>query len=166
MSNGKHIGKTIRDVDGLHNSWQKHLFSNKPVTYEVIKAFAVKHHVLSGKWMLFTHRGGKVDHLWSLIASAVIKNDIVCFSAKVSTCKDEDNSHVICIYNEDFTNIEEVLEAEKAIRNVGIKGKLTYKPDVYTHLGIYKGNEWNIKPIIMISQFSLNSGSSEIQSFV
>ncbi|XP_045170817.2 UPF0696 protein C11orf68 homolog isoform X1 [Mercenaria mercenaria] len=155
-----------KDLHGLKESFRHHILNNKPVNYQIIKDLAIKYNVLGGKWLHFTSQGGKVDHLWSLIASSVIKDDIPCYAAKVSAHDDDDNSHVICIYNNDFTNNDEVLDAEKAIRNMGLKGRLMYKPDVYTYLGIYAKNKWKIKPFLMISQYSLNTGSSVIESFV
>lgn len=155
----------LEDLDGLIETWQQHLNGNKPVNYEVIKDLALRYHIRTGKWILFSDQGGKVDHLWSIIATSVIKDNIPCHSAKVST-NDAECEHVICIYNTDFTDTGEVLEAEKAIRQMGIKGRLQYKPDIYTDLFIYAGNEWGLKPFIMTSQFDLSTRSSIIKSLV
>ncbi|XP_053407560.1 UPF0696 protein C11orf68 homolog isoform X2 [Mercenaria mercenaria] len=153
------------DFDGLFDSWEEHLEAERPVNYEIIKDLALKHRILCGKWILFTDQGGKVDHLWSVIASSVVADDIPCFSAKVSTFEDDVN-HVICIYNSDFTDKNEVLESEEAIRNMGLKGRLQYKPDIYTHLFIYAKNEWKLKPFTMTSQYNLLTKSSIIKSYV
>ena len=44
---------------------------------------------------------------------------------------------MISIYTEDFTNEDNVFEVEKMLRQVS-KKVLTYKPDIFTVLGIYR----------------------------
>lgn len=133
------------------------------MTYDNIKELALNHNVKSGKWLLFVESGGKVDHLWSVIASAIINNSLPCNSAKVSSYK-EGTNHVLCIYNNDFTNYEQVMNSEQAIRQMGIKSKLLYKPDVYTHLGVYSGNPWNLVPNILISNYDIVRRTSVIEN--
>ena len=36
---------------------------------------------------------------------------------------------------------------------MGFKGKLTYKPDIFTYLGIYRGNKFGIMPNIYTSKY-------------
>lgn len=55
---------------------------------------------------------------------------------------------MICVYTDDFTDRLGVLEADSAIRAAGIKCLLTYKPDVYTYLGIYRANRWHLCPTL------------------
>lgn len=135
------------------------------VNHETLKDLALEYQVLTGKWILFTDHGGKVDHLWSLIAKFIMENEYPCCSAKVSAHLNS-NRQVISIYNPDFTNTVEVLEAERAIRRMGIKGRLQYKPDIYTYMFTFGRNRWGIKPYIMTSEFDLKTWSSIVKTVV
>lgn len=139
--------------------------SGRPVNFQTISELALNHNVKSGKWLFFADSGGKVDHLWTIVARAIINNTLPCNSAKVSTYNNSER-HVICIYNNDFNDKEQVLSAENAIRNMGIKSKMSYKPDVYTCLNIYRRNKWGLPAIIMHSNYDLLRGSSVIESTV
>lgn len=150
------------DLGGLYNSWEELLYSGRPVNFQTIRELALNHNVKSGKWLFFADSGGKVDHLWTIVASAIINNTLPCNSAKVSTY-DGSERHVICIYNNDFSDKEQVLSAENAIRNMGIKSKMSYKPDVYTCLNIYRRNKWGLPPNIMYSNYDLLKGTSVIE---
>ena len=82
------------------------------------------------------------------------------FSAKVSThetsYKDRRHRgegrdpHVICVYNRrDFSDQDAIFELEDSIRRVGVKCRMTYKPDAFTHLGIYRDNKWKVRAIYL-----------------
>ena len=73
-------------------------------------------------------------------------------AAKVSPRDREENTHVICVYTEDFTNKEQVRAVEKGLRKVGVTSVMRYKPDVYTTLGIYRDNPWGLKPTLYTSR--------------
>ena len=154
------------DLGGLFDSWEQFLSSGRPVNFQNIRELALNHNVKSGKWLFFADSGGKVDHLWSIVANAIVNNTLPCNSAKVSSYDKNKNSHVICIYNNDFSDKEQVLNAEQAIRNMGIKCKMTYKPDVYTCLNIYRRNKWGIPANIMLSNYDLLRGTSIIESIL
>ena len=49
-------------------------------------------------------------------------------------------SQVVCIFNKDFLDFEEVCESEKTIRDLGLKLRLSYKPNVFTELDIFSQN--------------------------
>lgn len=149
------------DLDGLEESWDTFLATGQPVTYEHIKELALNHNVKTGKWLFFAESGGKIDHLWSIVSTAIVQNSLPCISAKVSSYDGREN-HVVCIYNSDFSNQEQVMSSEQAIRSMGIKSKLLYKPDVYSYLGVYSGNPWKIKPNILVSNFDILKGASVV----
>lgn len=153
------------DLGGLSDSWEEMLDSGRTVNFQNIKELALNHNVKSGKWLFFSDSGGKVDHLWYIVATNIINNMLPCNSAKVSTYE-RTGRHVICIYNNDFSDQEQVLGAEQAIRQMGIKSKMMYKPDVYTMLNIYHGNQWRIPAHIMYSNYDLLRGSSVLTSLV
>ena len=66
----------------------------------------------------------------------------------------DSGEYVICVYTKDFTNKEEVWAAERSLRKLGVKLTLYYKPNIYTTLGIYAGNEWQLRPTIYHSEFA------------
>ncbi|KAF8898034.1 translation initiation factor eIF 4e-like domain-containing protein [Gymnopilus junonius] len=86
----------------------------------------------------------KIDMLWGKVLY------FLCMErkkgmAKVSTFK-EGEKHVICVYVDDYTDRAEVTALRKALRGIGIKSKIGFKPDAYSHLNIYKENPWKIRP--------------------
>ena len=107
----------------------------------------------SGKWLLYEPPGDELDKIWADIARATVQGNLGS-AAKVSTRIDNER-HVICVYNEDFTDRESVLNLEKGLRRLGIGTMLSYKPDIYTDLGIYDKNKWGIKPTICSSKYDL-----------
>lgn len=54
---------------------------------------------------------------------------------------------VICVYTDDSRTGRAALEAGAAIRAAGVKCLLTYKPDVYTYLGIYRATAGTSAPL-------------------
>uniref|UniRef100_A0A671PLY7 Chromosome 11 open reading frame 68 n=1 Tax=Sinocyclocheilus anshuiensis TaxID=1608454 RepID=A0A671PLY7_9TELE len=68
-----------------------------------------------------------------------------------------DSRHVICVYNQNFTEEEQVMRLDAVIHAAGVKCVLYYKPDVYSYLGIYRNNRWKICPTIYESMFDLES---------
>lgn len=159
------LDEALDDRNALYYSWEAFLKTGNPVTYEVIKELALNHNVTSGKWLFFAQSGGKIDHLWSVVASAIVNNDLPCTSAKVSTYNGtEDSNHVVCIYNDNFTDYDQVMRSEEAIRKIGIKAKLLYKPNVYTLLGVYSGNHWDLTPNILVSNFDIVKRVSVVEN--
>ncbi|XP_077083472.1 UPF0696 protein C11orf68 homolog [Siphateles boraxobius] len=153
---GPHYCVETRDVDGLQDSWETLLASGRSVTYHTIRELALNHSVLSGKWIMHLDTGFKVDRAWESIARAVLDGRII--SAKASPRDPRsDSRHVICVYNQNFTDEEQVMRLDATIRAAGVKCVLNYKPDVYTKLGIYRNNRWKICPTIYESMFDLES---------
>ena len=50
-----------------------------------------------------------------------------------------------------MTNENEIVGVERAIRNVGFRADLQYKPAIYTELGIYRNNKFGIRPTVYTS---------------
>ena len=123
---------------------------------------ASKYRLTVGKWMIFTHTNA-VDFIWKKIIQSMFDDKLKhVISAKVSPLEDTegdppDKKHLICVYNKNFLDKKEVFEAESSIRNVYPRGKLTYKPDIFTYLGIYRKNQWKIKPTLHETQGSFSS---------
>ena len=144
------------DVEGLQRDWESLLTSGRPVNFQAVKDLALKHDVLSGKWLMHLDTGFKVDHAWECVARAVVDGKIS--SAKVSPRDPPpNNKHVICVYNQSFADENQVIQLDAAIRATGVKCSLSYKPDVYTYLGIYRNNCWKMCPTIYESKYKLDS---------
>ncbi|XP_020020339.2 UPF0696 protein C11orf68 homolog isoform X1 [Castor canadensis] len=145
------------DVQGLQAAWEALQTSGRPITPSTLRHLAITHHVLSGKWLIHLAPGFKLDHAWAGIARAVVEGRLQV--AKVSPRAKEGGRQVICVYTDDFTDRLGVLEADSAIRAAGIKCLLTYKPDVYTYLGIYRANRWHLCPTLYESRFQLGGNA-------
>ncbi|XP_019955668.2 UPF0696 protein C11orf68 homolog [Paralichthys olivaceus] len=142
------------DVMGLQESWEKLLGSGRSVSFQAVKELALNHGVLSGKWLMHLESGFKMDHAWECVARAALDGKIS--QVKVSSFDPKgEGKQVICAYNQNFTDESEVIRLDSAIRATGVKCALTYKPDAYTHLGIYRSNRWKLCPTIYESKFDL-----------
>ena len=71
--------------------------------------------------------------------------------------------HVIIAYNTDYTDTEQVMRVENLLRSAGVNTPLTYKPDIYSALGIYRNNKWGFRPTIYSSRVMLMQGKSKIE---
>ncbi|KAK0151293.1 UPF0696 protein C11orf68 [Merluccius polli] len=142
------------DVVGLQESWDRLLAGGRPVNFQTVRELALNHRVLSGKWLMHLDAGFKLEHAWECVARATLDGKIK--QAKVSPHDPtSDGKQVICVYNSDFTDEDEVMRLDAAIRSTGVKCPLSYKPDVYTYLGIYRNNRWKLCPTIYESKFNL-----------
>ncbi|XP_038046494.1 UPF0696 protein C11orf68 homolog [Patiria miniata] len=155
------------DRVGLCQAWEDLLHSGQPVTFQEIKRIAVAHRCLSGKWMVMKETGIHADLTWERIFRATVAGQLGT-STKVSSAPamgdDSDYSHVICIYSEDFTDKSGVMKLETRLRQLGIRCRLTYKPDAFTHLRIYRDNEFGLKPTIYASEFDVRKNASVVIS--
>jgi len=131
-----------QDLEGLSASFRS-LVSSETVTVPEIDRIAGVHKVLSGKWMIYSDTK-RIDVLWGKVVRLLCL-DLKRGSAKVSPNQGGD-SHVICVYVDDYSNMDEVNALRKALRAAGVFWKIGFKPDVYTHLGIYAKNQWDIRP--------------------
>ncbi|XP_057709874.1 UPF0696 protein C11orf68 homolog [Corythoichthys intestinalis] len=150
---GPNYSPCTGDVDALQEDWEKLVASERPVNFQNIKELALNHDVLVGKWLMYLDSGFKVDHAWECVARATVDGKI--FSAKVSPNDYKSSRHVICVYNKNFTDESQVVQLDAHIRASGVKCQLSYKPDVYTYLGIYRNNRWKLCPTIYESKFNL-----------
>ncbi|XP_035483135.1 UPF0696 protein C11orf68 homolog isoform X1 [Scophthalmus maximus] len=142
------------DVHGLQKSWEKLLASGRPINFHTVRELALKHRVLAGKWLMHLDSGFKLDHAWECVARAALDGKVSM--VKVSTYDPKGEARqVICTYNHNFSDESEVIKMDSIIRATGVKCPLTYKPDVYTYLGIYRNNRWKLCPTIYESKFDL-----------
>lgn len=88
---------------------------------------------LSGKWLIFDSITS-IDKHWKKVLDA-LDNNLLGPSAKVCTSKkkigfENNDRRVICVFTEDYNDLDDVWRVEKAIRSIGIENKLLYKLDV------------------------------------
>ncbi|KAM4564117.1 UPF0696 protein C11orf68 homolog [Fundulus diaphanus] len=151
---GPSHGSGTGDVAGLQESWEQLLASSRPVSFQTVRELALNHGVLSGKWLMHLDSGFKVDHAWECVARATLEGKISVVKVSPYNPKTE-GRQVICVYNQNFTDEGDVVRLDSVIRATGVKCPLSYKPDVYTYLGIYRNNRWKLCPTIYESKFDL-----------
>ncbi|XP_038075538.1 uncharacterized protein LOC119743222 isoform X2 [Patiria miniata] len=138
----------------LKTAWEELFarYTSRP-THEAICSFAKEQRCMVGKWLLHAATGSQIDGLWSDIARAVVEGKLGS-AAKVSPRREEGAYmyHVICVYNDDFTDIEAVRGVEKGIRSLGFFRDMMYKPDLFTYLKIDDKNHYRVKPNIYSSK--------------
>lgn len=54
------------------------------------------------------------------------------------------------------------MKAEGQLRSAGLLGDLHYKPEIFSHLGIYRNNAWGFRPSIYMSRMARNEKKSKI----
>ena len=113
---------------------------------------------MGGTWLSHHDLGDPVDRAWEKIARATVEGKLGTH-AKVTPCQDQKGSedlyegnHTISVYIKDFTDKAEMLRVEKALRSLGITEIMKFKPRVYSSIGIYSNNEWNVRPTIYTSR--------------
>jgi len=102
--------------------------------------------------MIFSDTSFKTELNWNKIVKAIVKKRIPSRVANVSQ-NDGTEDHCICVFNKDYTNMQEVNELDQALRSIGIHTQMVYKPNVFSYTGIYSGNEWGIRPTIYKSEY-------------
>ncbi|KAJ7582582.1 translation initiation factor eIF 4e-like domain-containing protein [Mycena floridula] len=133
---------TEAQIASLHASAAKIIAANE-VTVESLDQIAAANGVTAGRWLIFSSRE-EIDELWYRILC------LVCLKrqkglVRVSPQKVADH-HVVYVYAEDFTDMQELISLREDLRSIGISWKIGFKLDAYTHLGIYGRNDWNIRP--------------------
>jgi len=114
------------------------------------RRLAEKYQYVSGKWMVFS-RTDKVDTNWSMIAIALVQGELgSCAKVNPTQSMHELNAteHVICVYTDNFVDQSDVRRVRNALRRLGVRNRISYKPDIYTYLGIYRNNPWRIPPTL------------------
>jgi hypothetical protein len=107
-----------------------------PITVENIDDLAKKSGILPGKWLIYVSED-KVVEVWKNIAKATVE-DKLGMESKIST-KINESSYVICVYTKNYLDYEDVKRVREILYEMGFVSKLSYKPDIYTYLGIYSG---------------------------
>ncbi|KAL7620024.1 hypothetical protein AAE478_010573 [Parahypoxylon ruwenzoriense] len=110
------------------------------------------HRVRCGKWMIFCPVF-QVNEAWETVAKATVNNELG-IAAKVAprSTSDKRADRLICVYTANFSDTKDVRRVAEKLKQLGLvqprARPLYYKPDVYTYLGIARGNPWDIKASI------------------
>ena len=107
--------------------------------------------VVHGKWMLFP-TVDYVDSVWSKVVTATVDGKLGS-AAKVATGDEDDgkSERLICVYTEDFSNIQDVKRVLKELKRLKLVSgaadgrSIYYKCDAYTYLEIFSANEYKLK---------------------
>ena len=145
------------DLDALSSAWDK-ICAKGPSTLSELDKLAERFDVLSGKWLVFVS-SDEVDNLWGRILKSTLAGTLGnCARVSTRNKKDHRSSHVIYIYNADYRSIEEVNRVRDGLRELGVKDRIFYKPDIYTHCRIYAGNSSGIPPTRYYSSWNAELG--------
>ncbi|KAJ7587434.1 translation initiation factor eIF 4e-like domain-containing protein [Mycena floridula] len=132
------------DRSGLDRAWDDICATRRPVDAD-LDELARRFDDLGGKWLVFAN-SDQVDSLWTRVARATYAGTLG-IAAKVSPKKDGSDQHVICVFTRNYTDESDVAKVRSSLRRLGVRWKIGYKPDIYTGCGVYRKNEWGIRPI-------------------
>ena len=152
----------------------KELLETKGLTvdHSTFRRLAERHGLKGGKWIVHLHTSA-VDGLWKKAAWCLAYGKMPegCVSLSVTPLSDaggeeakaEPCMHVLSAWNRDSGVEGEVRAVEAVLRSeVGIRCSMTYKPDIFSAVGIYRNNEWRLRPAIYQSRF--RAGQSKVES--
>ena len=116
-----------------------------------LRALSLRSGCRSGKWLLRAS-AAFVDAQWRRVAAAVALGRLPGVrTAKVSSRDPPagNPAHVACVYTQDWTDEADVRSVRAALRErCGVHWRISYKPDIYTLLGIFAKNKLKIKPTV------------------
>lgn len=136
---GKIVGDKKDKIQRIDENGKKIIV---PLCEEMIDKIAIETNYKSGKWMIFSSEN-EIDEVWNRIAQAVSNNNLdSCESAKASTKEQGKDTYVICVYTNNYLDEQDVMNVREKLRELGITQTLYYKPDIYTHFGIYAKNPY------------------------
>lgn len=140
------IVNTLENIELAENKWKYLQKLKNHVNLNDINEIAKSCNIISGKWLIYI-KTELVDEIWNKIAHCCIKGLLGC-SIKVSPKSINTISHVICVYTNNYFDINDVKKVRNVLKEIGIIQSINYKPDIFTYLCIYRKNKWNIKPSI------------------
>lgn len=146
------------------------------INFQTIKELSEKHNDKGGKW-LFHHMGDPValESIWKRVVLELVYKKFPpgVIGIKISPINDMNipgassrggeraNDHVICILHRDMNNEEEIKQIEKVLRAIPIRNDMTYKPNIFSTIGIYRQNKFKLRPTIYTSNKEVKDGVEE-----
>lgn len=134
------------NIQNAINEWNFLQKNKNQINFNDINNIAQKYNILTGKWLVY-EKTLNIDNLWKNLATVCV-NGFLDTTIKVSPKWNYNDEHVICIYTENYLDVENVYYIRHILRKIGINNKISYKPDVFTYFEIYKNNKWNINSSI------------------
>ncbi|XP_038065992.1 UPF0696 protein C11orf68 homolog [Patiria miniata] len=153
----------FKNLEDLEADWKKLQKSRQNIDFNAVKQLAISHRCLIGIWLLFFDTGEEIDNAWEKIARATVRDELGTH-AKVTPCVDtkegkalyataSQEQHVVSVYTKDFTDKEDVMKVEAVLRKLGFRERITFKPGVYSKLGVFSQNQWGLRPSIYTSNW-------------
>ncbi|KAL4439469.1 hypothetical protein ABPG77_008798 [Micractinium sp. CCAP 211/92] len=126
--------------------WASEQQRGKP-TQEAALEIGRRHHILSGKWMLLRLTDHNCEAVWAAVARAVYAEGLASLAKITAGPLHPGQTRCICIYTDDFDDREEAMRVHAGL-SAGLRAALSgrdwskrwqiyYKPDIFTHLGLY-----------------------------
>lgn len=133
---GSVVGKLISEGGEIIDISPSSKFSEfvGPLTEDRVDIIARAFKEFSGKWMLFP-TDSEIKGIWDILLSAFFDRSV--FDGMKTWKHEPYKTHLVCIYNGNYLDEGQIRKNLELLRNLGIKKKLFYKPDVYTSLFIY-----------------------------
>mmetsp|Transcript_24728 Transcript_24728/g.68361 ORF Transcript_24728/g.68361 Transcript_24728/m.68361 type:complete len:935 (+) Transcript_24728:194-2998(+) len=127
--------------------------SMKDSCIQAILSAAKAQNYTNGKWILFIPPHS-VDFVWQKVAQSCVFG--TGCGAKVAPCKFTQEAMICCcVYVSDFTIRSEVKRVLLALHRLleslpeQARPRLpSFKPDIFTDLGIYQNNQWRLDPVL------------------
>lgn len=107
-----------------------------PVKENDIDNVAKESGLVFGKWLIYASPEN-TNEVWKTIASSTLKGELGV-DAKVSTVLQGTSEFVICVYTENYLDVNDAKRVRKKLAELGFTQRLYYKPDIYTYLKIYR----------------------------
>ncbi|KAJ5115021.1 hypothetical protein NUU61_000780 [Penicillium alfredii] len=142
-SGAKTTAALTRKLNPLRRELEQNLF-----------AAAREARVTAGKWMLFP-TVDRADAVWAAVVKALEKGELGDV-AKVATDDGSGHARLICVYTNDFEDMEDVKRVLRGLVDAGLVEEqarpIYYKCDAYTHLDIKSSNDYGLKASMFSSR--------------
>lgn len=90
----------------------------------------------TGKWLI-TLNNEQIDEAWNKVKQGCANEDFVLAKSSTQRNADRYGSHLICVYTNDWSNIEDVNRVRKSLYDLGFTEPLKYKRDIETINRVY-----------------------------
>jgi hypothetical protein len=140
-SHGNHSEATQENRERLKAAFESLVAARTPhtVTQDEIKELARRHHIRSGKWMIY-QQPKVMDELWGNVVRNIVPTQGY---AKVSTVRGR-KSPVCCVNVRDFNDELEMKSVRERLRDMKVQNAIIFKLDAFTFLDLYEGNQYGI----------------------
>jgi len=151
----------VASIASIQSEWEQLTGEHHHVEIDHIDALAARHSVLGGKWLVFVPRE-QCQRAFQAAACATAEGrlgPLVRCSTLPLTATDSrlpptssPLNHVISVWTPDYTDLAEVGRVLWQLRSLGAPFDtfsapvLRFKADIYSVLGIYRGNAQGITP--------------------